>query len=262
MDKPLSSKLGRLPHAVARSIGFLAISVGAVADYAIRFRGAPLRRRALWQQYWGRRFAWLFGLEIEISGHIPRHGLIVANHLGYVDILVLSTITPCVFVSKAEVARWPVLGTLARIAGTIFIDRTRRSAVAGVNAQVEAATRAGLSVVLFPEGTSSDGRTVLPFKASLLEPSCRAGCPLTPAALSYRLDAGSVATDVCYWGEMTLLPHLFRLFQQRQVYARVVFGKTFEQAASRKELAAALREHVSNLRTSSAEEPALAITKI
>jgi len=244
-----------------RCIGFLTISLCAVLHYLVAYRGAPLQRRARWQQYWGRRFAWLFGLQIEVRGAIPRSGLIVANHLGYVDILVLSAITPCVFVSKAEVARWPVLGVLARIAGTIFIDRTRRVAVSAVNTRVEAATRAGLCVVLFPEGTSSDGRTVLPFKASLLEPACRAGAPLTPAAIRYRLDAGSVATEVCYWGDMTLLPHLFRLFQQRCVYAHVAFGETFREATSRKELALALRETVSQLRAPGAE-PALAVTKI
>ncbi len=263
MDNPpiSESRLRILVRVATRSVGFLAISLGAVMHYAIWFRGAPLRRRAVWQQYWGRRFAWLIGLEIEVNGRIPRSGLIVANHLGYVDILVLSAITPCVFVAKADVAQWPVLGVLARIAGTIFVDRTRRAAVAGVNARVEAATRAGLSVVLFPEGTSSDGRTVLPFKTSLLEPSCSAGCPLTPAALCYRLDSGTVGTDVCYWGDMTLLPHLVRLFQQRVVYAKVTFGQTFQQAASRKELAAALREHVSELRAPR-EADRLAITKI
>ena len=242
------SRLPRLLHAVARSVGFLAISLAAILDYALRFRGAPLIRRARWQQYWGRRFAWLFGLQIEVIGRIPRRGLIVANHLSYVDILVLSAITPCVFVAKADVARWPVLGMLARIAGTIFIDRTRRQAVAGVNVRVEAAIRAGVGIVVFPEGTSSDGRTVLPFKASLLEPSCQAGCPLTPAALSYRLDGGSVEDEVCYWGDMVLLPHLFRLFQQRHIFARVVFGETFQQTASRKERAAALREQIAQLR--------------
>ena len=111
---------------------------------------------------------------------MPSSGLLVSNHLSYLDIVVLSSIRPCVFVAKRDVARWPLFGWLAHAAGTIFVDRERRFSTEFVNG-IHEAIAAGLPVVLFPEGTSSDGSTVLPFKSALLESAVQLRSPVAAA---------------------------------------------------------------------------------
>src|SRR5437773_7774078 len=109
---------------------------------------------------------------------MPLSGLLVCNHLSYLDIVVLSSIRPCIFVAKRDVRAWPLFGWLARAAGTIFVERNCRSAAAHEVARISSAIESGLLVVLFPEGTSSDGATVLPFKSSLLQAAISARCPI------------------------------------------------------------------------------------
>jgi 1-acyl-sn-glycerol-3-phosphate acyltransferase len=152
-------------------------------------------------------------------------------------------------VAKREVANWPVFGFFAQMAGTIFVDRTRRMKVTETNGQIAGALHAGVVVVLFAEGTSSDGRMVLPFRSSLLEPAALCHGDLRPAAIRYQLDDGSVAREVCYWGEMTLLPHLLNLFSKKEVRSRIVFGATDASLStvSRKDAARQLHQRVSQL---------------
>jgi 1-acyl-sn-glycerol-3-phosphate acyltransferase len=241
-------------RSASRCVGFALVLVLAAADsiraFCIGCHSEPIRRRALWLQHWSRIVSRLIGLELHHSGTPPCSGMIVSNHLSYLDILAYSTLLPCVFVAKKEVANWPVLGLLARMAGTIFVDRTRRTKVADTNRRITEVLRAGVIVVLFAEGTSSDGRTLLPFHASLLEPAAISRCSIVPAAIQYHLDDGSVTDEVCYWRDMTLLPHLINLFAKSTVLTRVSFG-VCETAAipySRKETAQKLYRQVAELR--------------
>ncbi|MFN0128126.1 MAG: lysophospholipid acyltransferase family protein [Verrucomicrobiales bacterium] len=185
-------------------------------------------------------------MELEHRGAPSKSGMIVSNHLSYLDILAFSSIAPCAFVAKKEVSGWPVLGLFAKMAGTIFVDRSRRSDVEEANLRIAEALAAGVVVVLFAEGTSSDGSSVLPFRSSLLEPVILCGCAAVPAAIGYHLDEGSVSDEVCYWRDMTLLPHLLNLFGKRRVRAWVAFevGATY---ASRKEAAQLLHKRVCEL---------------
>jgi 1-acyl-sn-glycerol-3-phosphate acyltransferase len=238
---------------VARGFKVLAVFAGGLFAYAWeawRSRAAhPLIRRARWMHGMSRRLAWAMEL------HGPRAlrplppGLVVSNHLSYLDILAFGSIGPCVFVSKREVACWPLVGLFARAAGTIFIDRHRRSDLVRVNALIERALDAGVTVVLFPEGTSSDGCGILPLKPSALEPVAATRHPVTAAAVAYGLWDGSVADEVCYWREMTFLPHFLNLLTKRHVVARIGFGPTAVRATSRKELAVRLREEIAGLRS-------------
>lgn len=262
-----ATTIGALEHAVPRrtgatfgilrsairSVGFALVLVLAVADYmrALCFyrRNEPMRQRALWLQRWSRIVLRLIGLELHHHGTPPSSGMIISNHLSYLDILAYSVLVPCVFVAKKEVASWPVLGLFARLAGTIFVDRTRRMKVADTNRQIDEALKAGTVVVLFAEGTSSDGRTVLPFRSSLLEPAGCSDSTIVPAAIRYHLDEGSVSEEVCYWRDMTLLPHLVNLFAKRRVRAHIAFGsnQTGGMRFARKEAAQQLHEDVSEL---------------
>ena len=237
-------------RSVMRSMGFASVLVLAAADYVRVFcvcrRLGPLPRRALWLQRWSRNIARIIGLQLHQRGTPPSSGMIVSNHLSYLDILAYSALVPCVFVAKREVASWPILGLFARMAGTIFVDRTRRMKVADVNLHIAEALRTGTVVILFAEGTSSDGSSVLPFRSSLLEPAVLSQYTVASAAIRYRLDDGSVPDEVCYWRDMTLLPHLLNLFAKRTIQAGVVFGADGAVAThpSRKEAAQQLHKAV------------------
>ena len=179
---------------------------------------------------------------------MPLSGLLVSNHLSYLDVLVLSSIRPCVFVAKRDVAAWPLFGWLARAAGTIFVDRKHRLSSPAVVGLVRDAI-AGGSVVVLPEGTSSDGSTVLPFKSALLESAVQLRCPVASASIQYALDDGSVADEVCYWRDMILVPHLFNLFFKREIRAKYSFSQAKVRAGNRKEIARELRDEIVSIRS-------------
>jgi lyso-ornithine lipid O-acyltransferase len=200
--------------------------------------------RAMWLQNSSRRLLRVFRIETKFTGDIPSSGLLVCNHLGYLDILVLSALVPCVFVAKQEVKHWPVFGWFAKLAGTVFVHREQRSQAVQTVDEIEAALQTGAVVVLFPEGTSSGGETVLPFKSSLLEPAARQTCSLAAGLLQYELGDGDVSEEVCYWKDMTLVPHLINLCSKRAVRASVQFNCLREGKADRKQLARQLHAEV------------------
>lgn len=204
--------------------------------------------RALWLRRWSRNLLRGMGYEVEVSGTVPEGGFIAPNHLSYMDIVVLASVAPQVFLSKAEVGRWPLVGYYTKIAGTLFIDRARRSDVANKEEGFGRVIDAGLSMTFFLEGTSTDGRAILPFRSSLLEPVVKNGWAITPAYLEYECAGGDVTQDVCWWGDMGFAPHLLRMCQVRGVRARIVFGNQRQPGEDRKELAGALYEDVVALR--------------
>ena len=204
--------------------------------------------RALWLQRTGRHVGRIFQLEIQAAGNIPASGLLISNHVSYVDILVLVSLAPSMFVAKREVKSWPVMGLLAQLGGTLFIDRQRRTHVGAVNDEIQTALDDGALVIVFPEGTSSDGQTVLPFKSSLLEPATRLKHPLTICRLHYTLASGADDEEVCYWGDASFFPHLLNLLSKRRVRAVVRFAPVKHHGADRKELAQQLHAAVLGLK--------------
>ena len=186
-------------------------------------------------------------MRVNIRGKVPSSGLLVANHLSYLDILLLSSLTPCVFVAKSEVRAWPIFGWFARMAGTIFVNRSNRRDAARAGEEIRAALRDGALVVVFPEGTSTDGATVLPFKSSLLEGVIGERVPVSVAALRYELPDGDAGAEVCYWGEHTLLPHLLNLMTRRAVRASVTFSPVPNTWRDRKKLTMQLHADVARL---------------
>ena len=210
-------------------------------------KACRLHARALWLQRISRRVARIFRLEIQSTGEIPARGLLICNHVSYVDILLLSSLTPAIFVAKREVKSWPVMGLLAQLGGTLFIDRQRRTHVGEVNDEIRTALDAGALVVVFPEGTSSDGQTILPFKSSLLEPAAQQQHPLTVGHIQYTLADGEAGAEVCYWGAAVFFPHLLNLLSKRSVRASVQFAPVEHHSTGRKELAQQLHAAVLDL---------------
>ncbi len=228
----------------------------AVFDFLLHCAFRPpqtaLAARAAWLQRAARRCLRIFKLQPQVAGPVPARGLLIGNHLSYLDILVLASLTPTVFVSKRDIKFWPVIGWLAGLAGTLFVDRERRTRVGQTNEEIRKALDDGALVVLFPEGTSSDGRTVLPFKSSLLEPATQHIHPLSIALIQYQLEAGEVGEEVCYWGDMTFLPHLLNLLGQRSVQASVHLAPFQQNIGDRKELARSLQAEILRMKAAAA----------
>lgn len=225
----------------------------------LRFRGrVSTERRAAWLHVScaciGRRLSLLPSVGQIPGGAMEEPGLTVSNHLTYLDILVYGALRPFVFVAKSEVRRWPLLGTLASLGGTVFVDRDRSLQVTQAIRQIEQLLREGLAVLLFPEGTSSDGRSVLPFRPPLFEPAIRAGVNVTAAAIRYRAQ-GAAEDQVTYWGEMVFLPHLFHTLCIKGLAAEVSFDLPC-RFAGRKAAARVAWRQVHSLRCrGAADEP-------
>ena len=234
----------------AAAISFFSLVALAQFAFVIPFqrRGERRRARAAWLHRWCRVACRILGLRVEVLGAIPHSGLLVANHLSYLDIVALSSLRPCVFIAKSEVARWPLFGLLARCGGSLFVERQRRTDAARVAQEMTKRLRDGELLVMFPEGTSSGGASVLPFSSSLLAPLEHLDCEVTAGALSYTLARGSAADEVCYWRDMTLLPHLSHLFTIPQIELRIAFAQPAVTRTDRKEMARELHDVVVRLK--------------
>jgi len=243
----------RVRGAVRLALFAKVTALGAMAHLAV-----PLLQRLGHRHRAARVSAWIFrnwarwsaraiGARIEVEGSPPDAPFVlVSNHLGYVDVLVLASQIDCVFVSRADVAGWPVLGPLVRMVGTIFIDREAKRDIPRVLVQVDDNLAHGRGIVIFPEGTTSDGSTVLPFRPPLLEAATRAGIPVRCVSLTYRTPPGTAPASetVCWWGDMTFWPHVLRLFRLPYFTAKVRFAPERIRETDRKRLAATAREIV------------------
>lgn len=229
--------------------------VESLIDYRRQSR-EELGARVEWMHKWCSTALRRLRISVHVIGETPVDGLIVSNHLSYLDIFAFGTAMRCVFVSKAEVRNWPVFGSLTTMAGTVYVDRKRRSDTRNANEGIRRALDQGLRVLIFPEGTSSDGSQVLPFYPSLFEPAVEAAAPVTAAHISYTLQDGDVGRDIAYWGEMTFFPHLLKLLSKKGVSATVTFGEQSRKLVDRKIAAAAMREEVVKLSYSSSSATA------
>ncbi|PPC89392.1 MAG: 1-acyl-sn-glycerol-3-phosphate acyltransferase [Methylocystis sp.] len=195
----------------------------------------------------------VIGIKVDARGALPSTAprLVVANHVSWTDIIALASLYPFIFLAKSEVARWPVLGLLARLQGTVFVERGARQDIARVNEALADVLRAGGDLVVFPEGTSSDGAAILPFRSTHFAPleamTARGEAPtLAPVAISY--SNGVRRIDVGWYGDMTFLPHLWRLMKRGRTQCHIVFGDAIQTTGKdRKTLAAETRASVQKL---------------
>ena len=191
-----------------------------------RFRGPyTLERRALWMQGTARMVLACLGIQSNVRGTPPTGGLIVANHLSYLDIAILSAATPCSFVSKAEIGGWPFFGEAARSGGTIFLDRSSRSSATSVSAEIARRLRLEVPVLFFPEGTTTDGSQILRFRSRLFEPAAAAQVPVTAASIRYVIEDGTPERELCWYGDASFLPHLWKALGTAGFSAEVSFGE-------------------------------------
>jgi len=228
-------------------------------DYPLRMalrgsRGIP-RTRALWLQCHCRRVARALGVRVQIQGPIPTHGLLACNHLSYLDILVLGSISPSVFVAKREVRGWPVFGWFAHLGGSVFVHREKRSDALRSTHEIRSALEQGALVVLFPEGTSTGGKTVLPFKSALLREAENPEHPAFAGCIRYSMAEGDVAEEICFWRDMALVPHLLNLLGCRNIQAHLSFAHLTQGSHDRKHLTHLLHREVLRMHSEASAEP-------
>jgi len=199
------------------------------------------------QRLWSAGVLAIVGVRVVHSGAPPARACLVAcNHLSYLDVPVLGATRRLRFVAKSEVAGWPGIGPLTRLARVLFVRRDQPRDLLRVGAEIRRSLDAGVGVAFFPEGTSTCGLEVRPFHAGLLQPAVEAGLPCLPVTLRYETPAGHPAPShgVCWWGDMTFGPHLWRLLMLPWVRAEVAWGSQPLLGADRKLLAAALQREV------------------
>lgn len=237
-----AGRLGRaLLHALA---GWLTI--------VLLFPRWPQQRRDAAVQAWAQRMLRVLGIPLHVHGEAPAQGplLLVANHLSWLDILVLHAARHCRFVAKSDVKHWPLIGTLATGGGTLYIERAQRRDAMRVVHRMAASLKAGDIVAVFPEGTTGDGRALLPFHANLIQAAISADAPVQPVALRFVDRASGRDSDgPLYIGDDTLVGSLWRTLAGRPFVAHVHFGvPQVAQGRDRRAWAEALRTAVDALR--------------
>lgn len=211
-----------------------------------------LRQKNQWQSKWSKNILRALGAQVSFQGNPPTTGMLVSNHLSYIDIMAISYVLPATFLSKAEVRKWPLIGFLTQFAGTLFVRRERKSDLHALTKAFSDVWEKSSMIVMFPEGTSSNGDSVLPFKSSLLKPACDEDQAVTPAFVSYECREGSLKEDVYFWRDMAFAPHLLRLLCVHSLRATVTFGQTrLPPHANRKQLTQSLWQDVDELHSES-----------
>jgi 1-acyl-sn-glycerol-3-phosphate acyltransferase len=223
--------------AVLTAVVVLTLPLMPVQWLAVRF-GHPLQRRI--PVLYHRAMCRLLGIRVRVIGKpIDQHPvLIVSNHSSWLDIVVITSLAPVVFIAKREVATWPFFGWLAKLQRSVFVDRERRHKTADVNAEIAQRLAGGDPVVLFGEGTSSDGNRVLPFRSALVGAARDALANaehtgqvwLQPLSVGYvklhGLPMGRQMRPVAAWyGKTDLIPHLLRITRLGAIDVTAVWGE-------------------------------------
>ncbi len=186
-----------------------------------------LRMRCLVVRNWARAVAHILKIRIIVRGPVPKPPfMLVVNHLSYIDIILLFSQIDCIFVAKKDLRSWPLLGFLIQASGNIFVDRESRRDIPRVNALIARNINKHHGLILFPEGTSTNGESVLPFKPSLLAYPASQQQAVSYASIRYQTPLSDMPAylSVCFWGDMAFPRHLFGLLKLSEIQATLTFG--------------------------------------
>ena len=232
---------------------YILFVVSTLAIYGVWFftwRFIP--NRVFWRQYifgaWARSFVRVSKMKIEVIGAPPSPPFfLVSNHLSYTDVAALRAVVNGVFVAKSEVGEWFLAGRICRDMGTIFVNRNNRRDIPRAGAEIIKRLEQGEGVIVFPEGTSTKGETVLPFNSSFLEFAAQKNLPVFHASITYTTPSNKPTPSqaITWWDEKTFAQHLWYLFQVREYTAIINFGDEPTHNVNRKALARTLWEEVS-----------------
>ena len=218
----------------------------------MRFGPWPQARRDQAVQQWSLQMLHILGVKLQVQGETAHSApvLLVSNHISWLDIAVLHAAVHCRFISKDDIRSWPLVGTLATAAGTLYISRASRRDALRVVHDMAAALQAGDVLAFFAEGTTGDASTVLPFHSNLFQAALVAQAPVQPLGLAFA-DAASGAPSFapCYVGEDTLLDSVWRTVCAPPLVAVLRFGVAQQaHGRERRQFAADLRDAVIDLR--------------
>jgi 1-acyl-sn-glycerol-3-phosphate acyltransferase len=245
----------RRAFAPLRAVALLVhIVVGlALTTLVFPWLGQGARNRIV--RAWSRVLLAICGARLRIAGEAPeaviaRTGidahsagrLLLANHISWIDVFAILACVPGRFVAKSEIGRWPLVGWLVTLVGTLYVERGRRHAVAAINHRVRDKLKAGETVAVFPEGTTTDGARLLAFHANLIAPALEVGSAVWPVALRYT-ERGQPSTATAFVGEMALLNSLWNTLLARDLEVEVAFLPPLaaHELGSRHRVAAAAR---------------------
>lgn len=215
--------------------------------------GKPLKLRII--QWWCRRLLAAFNIRIIHRGTIPSSStlsntLFVANHISWIDIHALNSVVALRFIAKADIQHWPIFGHLMRGSNTLFIDRSKRHEAAHHVRTAQQSLAMGDNLCLFPEGTTTDGTEIKPFKSSLIQAAIDANATLWPVAIRYPHPNGGCNVNMAYAGETTLIESLQQVLSQQQPVVELHFltpitlTDMVSEERSRHTLAAHLRQTI------------------
>jgi 1-acyl-sn-glycerol-3-phosphate acyltransferase len=246
---------------IARSTRLALHVVEGVATTLIVFPWIGLPRRRAIVRRWSIRMLRMLRVETRFrgvpEGGLPGNLLIVANHISWLDIFVLNTLQPARFVAKAELRRWPVVGWLSASVGTLFVERERRRHARSINLRAADALRLGDVIAIFPEGTTTDGMTMLPFKGSLLQPIVDAEGHVQPIAIRYRDAGGTQTVAPAYVGDTSFMTSFWRVTGEPGLVAELhLVAALPARARHRRELARAAEDAIRKVLASPAPDSA------
>jgi 1-acyl-sn-glycerol-3-phosphate acyltransferase len=218
----------------------------------MRFPRLATEQREMQVQAWSLQFLALWGIHLRVIGQpvVSGPALLVSNHISWLDILVIHAARYCRFVSKSDVRDWPLVGALATGSGTLYIERSSRKDALRMVGDMADALKDGDVLAVFPEGTTSDGLSLLPFHANLIQSAIAAEAPVQPMSLQF-IDArtGELSLAPCYIGDDTLLGSIWRTLRSDSITAVVSFGAPqHADGRDRRQWAHDLRDAVSTLR--------------
>lgn len=229
------------------------LAAAAAVAYAVALACLlPLASRAgrkAIQCHWARCALRALAVRVHLPAGLPEaQGMLLANHVSWLDIIVLLAEVPSRFVAKDDVRTWPLVGWLTRRVGTLFVRRGRRSDAPRLNAELADLLAAGERVIIFPEGTTTDGSTVLPFRSALLEAAVQARVPVQPLALRYHLASGERDDTPVYIGETSLGESLWKILGAPGLHIAIAMGTEMQaQTHTRRTLALAAYAEIAAL---------------
>jgi 1-acyl-sn-glycerol-3-phosphate acyltransferase len=216
------------------NIVFLCIGIILNASFFIK-QETKIPIRAFCTMLWAKTLCSILGIHVTHTKHhtYKQPCFIASNHVSYIDIMILASMRPSIFVSKHEVGNWPLLGLLAKLAGTVFIDRASKRSAQQALIKMEKILSNNISLVVFPEGTTSDGTRLKQFKSTLFHVPAKMGIPIIPMSLKYitqSTDKWAIGCPhpVAWIDDMKLLPHVWQVLGIKQILACVTINEPVE----------------------------------
>lgn len=215
-------RIYRLVLLIPVSLFFLAAGACVNLSLALYERGRA-RANAVSTMLWSRAMCLILGIRVNRSGlENAMSGFAVCNHVSYLDVFVTGSVRPSSFLAKSEVKGWPLMGWLATLGGTIFIKRELKKSAIRVMQEMERKIDHGVMVIIFPEGTTSDGRSMRRFKSTFFSVPARKNIPVTPVSIRYPEE---LLGTVAWYGGMKLVPHFWNLLGIKSIDASLHFNQ-------------------------------------